>query len=173
MGGPHAAGTTLRVLEGETDDFIDRIRTHDQLRTLRDRLEDLREVEVLMARQMHLIRAYLTGNRHKRCAIEVRIRDTRYEIRRARAQRREAHTRLPGETAIHIRHERRTLLMPHHDKVKPRLVRDRLHQLQILLPRDAEDVLDTLRHQTLHHQFRRCTHITILHLTQKGAPGKT
>ena len=74
VGGPHATGTTLRVLEGETDDFIDRIRTHDQLRTLRDRLEDLRKVEILMAREMHLIRADLTGDRHERRTIEIRIR---------------------------------------------------------------------------------------------------
>ena len=165
VGGPHAAGSTLCVLEGETDDFIDRIRTHDQLRPLRDRLEDLREVEILMARQMHLVRADLTGDRHKRRTIEIRIRDTRHEIRRARTQRREAHACLTGETAIHICHERRTLLMPHHDEVEPRLIRDRLDQLQILLPRDAEDVLHPLRHQTLHHQFRRCTHNTLLHFT--------
>ena len=127
-----------------------------------------------MAREMHLIRADLTGDRHERRTIEIRIRHARHEIRRARSQRREAHARLPSESPVHIRHERCALLMPHHDEMEPRLVRDRLHKLQIFLPRDTEDVLHTLRHQTLHHHFRRCTHNALLHpASQKGAPGKT
>ena len=103
---------------------------------------------------MHSLRPDLTRNRNQRCAVTVGIGSSRDQIRCARSQSRKADTRLAGQPPVHIRHECRALLVPHDNDADRRLFK-RPHHIQILFPRNAENVLDAFIFQTFHQHLCR------------------
>jgi hypothetical protein len=74
------------------------------------------------------------------------------EIGRTWPQRGEAHPRFASQPAIHVRHERRALLMARHDEADGR-AEQRVEQIQVLLARHAEDVTDTFVFQAFDDEF--------------------
>ena len=54
----------FRVLESDANDFVYRIRSYDLFRSFGDRRKHVHEIQVLMACQMHALRADLARNRH-------------------------------------------------------------------------------------------------------------
>ena len=80
-----------RETERLSHDLGHRVRHGDARRPLRDRLEHPNNVDVLVRFQVHTLEPGLAGDRDERCAVELRIGDAGEEVRRSRAERREAH----------------------------------------------------------------------------------
>ena len=76
------------------------------------------------------------------------------EVRRARAERAEADAGAAGQAAVHVGHVGPALLVANGDEVDRGVV-ERLVEVERLLARDAEDVLDALGLEALHEQVRR------------------
>ena len=143
----------LRVLEGIADDFVDRISADNLAAALRHRLEQRHEVEILVRRDVHALRADLARDADERRAIHIRIGDARDEVCRARAERAEADACTPCQAAVHVGHERRALLVAHRDELDGRIA-ERLDDFEILFARDAEDVLDAFAFQAFDEDLR-------------------
>ena len=86
MGGTGLAA--LGVFEGEPADLRDRVRPHDDLRPLGYGAEHGREVEVLVARELHELAGDLPRDGDERRAVKERVGHTGDEVRRARPERR-------------------------------------------------------------------------------------
>ena len=76
------------------------------------------------------------------------------EVRRARPERAEADARALGEPPVHVGHVRPALLVADGDERDARALQ-RLVEVQRLLARDAEDVLDALGLEALDEEIRR------------------
>ena len=90
--------------------------------------------------EVDALESRLSGDRDERCAVELRIGDAGEEVRRSRAERREAHAGIRGEAAVHIRHERGGLLVPREDELDLLAAIERVVERERLLAGDAEDV---------------------------------
>ena len=64
---------TLCIFKSNPHNFIDRIRIHNLLAPLRDRCKQFHQIQILMRRQMHTLRSYLSGNRDQRRSVRVGI----------------------------------------------------------------------------------------------------
>ena len=134
----------LGVLEREPADLRDCVRPHDDLRALGYGAEHGREVEVLVARELHELTGDLPRDRDERRAVQKRVGHAGDEVRRARPERRQANTGAPGQAAVYVRHEGRALLVTRWDEANPRLL-DGEHKVEVLLAGYAEDNLDPFR----------------------------
>ena len=103
----------------------------------------LDDVDVLVGLLVHALEVALAGERDERRAVEERVGDRGDEVRRARAQRAEADAGAPGQAAVHVGHVGAALLVADGDE-RDRGVGERLVEVERLLARDAEDVLDAL-----------------------------
>ena len=151
-------GTRLlafRIFKGDPHDLADGIGVDDLLAPLRNRRKQLHKVQILMGGQVHSLRPDLTRDRNQRCAVTVGISSSRDQIRCARPKSRETDTCLAGQPSVHIRHECRALLVPHDNDPDRRLFQ-RPHHVQILFPRNAENILDAFVFQTFYKHFRCC-----------------
>ena len=121
---------------------------------LRHRLHDRDDVDVLVGLLVHALEVALAGQGDERRAVEEGVGDRGDQVRGARAERAEADAGALGEAAVHVRHVGPALLVSNGDEVD-RGVGERFVEIQGLLTRDTEDVLDPLDLQALHEQVRR------------------
>ncbi len=70
----------------------------------------------------------------------------------ARPQRGETHAGFSGQSAVHVGHEGRALLMPGHDEADGR-PDQRVEQIHVFLARHTEDVCHTFVLQALYDEF--------------------
>ena len=153
------------IFEGQTDDFRDALRTHDQLGALGNGLKELGQVKILMAGDVHPFRGHLTGDGHQRRAIGVRIRHAGDQIGCAGAEGCQTYACLAGQPAVYIRHEGCALLMPRGNEPDGRR-RQRLDYLQVFLTGNAKDDLHPFCCKAF-HQLLGNIHANFL-LTKEG-----
>ncbi len=158
LGGHHVLGQldvrgarllALGHLERLADDLRDDRGVRHARVPLRDRPHHAREVDVLVRLLVHPLEVALAGERHERRAVEVGVRHGGDEVERARAERAEADAGAAGEPAPHVRHVGPALLVAHGHELD-RGARQRVVQVERLLARDAEHVLDALGLEALH-----------------------
>ncbi len=106
-----------RQLEGLADDFGDVVRVAERPAPLGEGAVHLVHVHVLVALFMEPHAVRLAGDGDDGSAIEIGVRNARHQIRRAGAERREAHARFSGQAAVHVRHEGGALLVPRQNEV--------------------------------------------------------
>ena len=141
----------LRDLERLAHDLGDHARRVQPRVPLRDRLEHRDDVDVLVGLLVHPLEVGLPGERDERGAVEERVGDRRDEVRRARPERAEADARAARQAPVHVRHVGAALLVPDGHE-RDRRVLERLVEVQRLLARDAEHVLDALGLEALDEQ---------------------
>ena len=112
------------------------------------------QVDVLVRLLVHALQVALAGERHQRRAVQVGVGHRGGQVQRAGAERAQAHAGVAGQAAVGVGHVAAALLVADGDEVDRR-ARERLVQVQGLLTRDAEDVLDPLGLQALHEHVRR------------------
>ena len=112
-------------------------------------LNEIDDVNILMAFFMQPIRAGLTGDRHQGSFIQMRIGNAGQKIGRARSQRRQADGCPAGQPALDVAHEGRALLMARGDELQAAVQQD-VDEVEILLPGYAEDEGRSFIFQTLH-----------------------
>ena len=143
----------LGVLEGQTHDLAHRVGADDLLRALGDRLKHGRQVEILVAGELHPVGAHLSRDGHQRRTVQIGIGHTGDKVGRAGAEGGQADAGPAGQTAIDIGHKSRTLLVAHRDKADL-AVPDGKHQVKCFLARNAEHHIDALSFQTVHQHLR-------------------
>src|SRR5919201_1749393 len=131
----------LGDLERLANDLWDDRRVGQSRVPLRDRGEYLRNVDVLMRLFVHALEVALTGERDERGPVEEGVRDRRREVHRPWPERAQAYPGAAREAAVYVRDIAATLLVTHRDELD-RGVGERLVEIEGLLTRDAEDVLD-------------------------------
>jgi len=142
----------LRDLEGLAHHFRHDLGCDDLRAVLRDRLEHVHEIEDLVAFLVQARGGTLPRDRDDGRAVHVRVRNAGDEVGGARAERGHANARAPGEAAIHIRHERRALLVVAGDELD-RAAEQCIHHVDVLFTRNAEDVLHAFVLQALDQKF--------------------
>jgi hypothetical protein len=110
---------------------------------LRDRAHHALQIDVLMRLLVHALEVALAGECDERSAVEVSVRYRCHEVEGARTERAEADPGATGETSPHVGHVRAALLVPDWDEFDRR-ARQRLVQVERLLTRNPEDMLDAL-----------------------------
>ena len=101
------------------------------------------QVDVLVRLLVHPLEVALAGERHQRRAVQVGVGHRGHEVQRARPERAEADARVAGQAAVDVGHVGAALLVADRHEVDRR-ARQRLVEVERLLARDAEDVLDAL-----------------------------
>ena len=107
-----------------------------------------------MARQLHPVRADLSGDGDQRRTVQISICYTGNKVGRARAKGRQADTCTSGQTAIDICHKCRALLMAHRDE-PDMAVTDGEHQIERFLARNTKHYIDAFGLETIHKHLRR------------------
>ena len=118
-------------------------RLADLRRIFGDRLEQLHEVEDLVAFLVQPCGRPLSRNGHDGCTIHVGVGDAGNEVRRPRTQSRQANARTSGEPPVDVCHEGRALLMARGDETDG-AVEERIQHVDVLFAGHAEDVLNLL-----------------------------
>ena len=142
----------FRLLERLADYFRNDLRLADLNTVLGDRVEQVHQVQVLMALLVHPRRRGLASYSNHRCVIHIGIRHTGDEVGSAGAERREADSRLAGEAAVDVCHEGGALLVARCDEAHL-AVQQRIHHIDVFLSRDAEDVFHALVFETANEQL--------------------
>jgi hypothetical protein len=143
----------LGHLEGLAHDLGDDLGPPDLGRVLRDRLEHLHQIEVLVALLVHAAGVGLARDRDDRGAVHVGIGDAGHQIAGARPQGGEAHAGAAGQAAVDVRHEGGCLLVARQDELEI-AVEQRLHHVDVLFARDAVDGVDPLVLEATHQELR-------------------
>jgi hypothetical protein len=133
--GDHARGVQARVELGQRPQHVD-------------------DVDVLVRLLVHPLEVGLAGERHHRRAVEQRVGDAGDEVGRSRPEGAQADARAAGQATVHVGHVRPALLVANWDE-RDRGGVERRVEIQRLLSRDAEYVLDAFGLQALHEQIRR------------------
>ena len=144
----------LGVLEGEAADLGHRVRAHDHLAAFGDGREHGREVEVLVARELHLLTRDLARDGHERRAVEEGVGHAGHEVGGARPQGRETHAGVAREATEDVGHEGGALLVARGDEANVGVL-EREHEVEVLLARNAEDDPDPLCLETLYQYLGR------------------
>jgi hypothetical protein len=131
----------LRRLECLAHDLGDDFGRADLGRILGDRLEQVHQIEDLVALLVHPGRCALTGDRDNGGAIHVGVGDPRYQVGRARSKRRQAHPGPPRQPAVDVGHEGRALLVAGQNEAD-RAVDQGIKQIDVLLAWQPEDVFN-------------------------------
>ncbi len=129
--------------------------------------EHLLQVQHLMRLLVQADWSGLPGDGHQRRMIHVGIGDAGDQIGGAWSECGQTHAGTPGETAIDIRHERRALFMATGDELDGR-IEQCIHEIEVFLAGDTEDVLDAFVLQAFDEQF--CGSHEILKSTQDVLP---
>ena len=130
--------------EGLAHRLGDDLRVVDARVPLRHGLHHPHDVDVLVALLVHLREARLARQRDHRRAVEVGVGEAGDEVGRAGPERAEADARPAGQAAVGVGHERPALLVPDRQELDRLGVVERIVQVERLLARDPEDVLDAL-----------------------------
>ena len=108
---------------------------------LGNRRKEINQIEYLVAFLVQTCRRALARNGDDRSAVHVGVGDPRDQVGRTGTQRRHAHARAAGEAPVDVGHERRALLVMRGDEPDA-AVEKRIHDVDVLLARNTEDVLD-------------------------------
>ena len=146
----------LGVLEGVPEHRRNGPRVDDRRCILRDGPHQADHVDKLEAGLPVVAHRLLAGDGDERRADELGVGDARHQVRGARPERGKADARLAGEPAVGGGHERRRLLVARDNELDVRRA-ERLEEIEVLLARQAEDVLDALLFQLSDEQVR-CFH---------------
>lgn len=144
-----------RQPEGPPHHLRKRFRTLDARVPFRDRRQHPHDVDVLVAFLVDALEAGLAGNSHQRGAVELRIGDAGDEIGRPGAERGETDPGIAAETPVHVRHEGGALLVAGTHEADAGARSERVENVEDLLARHAEDVLDALVLEALDEQAGR------------------
>lgn len=101
----------------------------------------------------YAIAARLARDGDQRCPIELRISDPGNQVRGTWPQCRETHSWASAEPPVDVRHEGGTLFVPRGHKCDLFATRQGIHQVQVLFPWKAEDVLDSFVFKAPHEEF--------------------
>ena len=142
----------LGILECDPHDLVDGVRTDDLLAALGDGRKHLHQIQELVGGDVHPVGVHLTGDCNQRCAVAVGICHAGDQIGCARPQRGKTDTCLSRQSAIDIRHKCCALFVPCGDKLNGGIP-ERLHDVQILLSGNPEDIFHAFIFQTPHQQF--------------------
>jgi hypothetical protein len=112
-------------------------------RVLADRAKQLHQVEVLMALLVHAGGGGLARDGHYRRTVHVRVGHAGDQVGGARPQCGQAHARPAGQAPIDVGHEGRALLVPHGDEADA-AIQQRVHDIEVLLAGQPEDVFHSL-----------------------------
>ena len=145
----------LRDLERLADDLGDDPRVGQPGVPLRDRLEHRDDVDVLVGLLVHALEVALAGERDERRAVQERVGHRGDEVRRARARACRGRRRRAGSAGRTCRPCTRRPARGAPGRTSTLESLERLVEVQRLLARDAEDVLDPLGLQALHEQIGR------------------
>jgi hypothetical protein len=115
-----------------------------------------------MALFVHAGRRRLPGDGHQRRAIHIGVGHAGDQVGGAWSQSSQAHAGTAGEPAIHVGHEGRSLLVARGDETDAAL-RQRIHDVDVLFPRNAEDVVHALVFQAAYQELS-CVHARCLAL---------
>ena len=151
VGPGFCAWATLNALRTTSGMMCERVQPRVPLR---HRLHDRDDVDVLVRLLVHALEVALAGEGDERRAVEEGVGDRGDQVRGARAERAEADAGALGEAAVHVRHVGPALFMSNRNEVDTG-VGERLVEIERLLARDPEDVLDPFDLQALHEQVRR------------------
>ena len=141
----------LGQLERLADHLRHRAGRRHQRGPLGDRREHRHQVHALVRLLEAAVHADLRRQRDQRRGVGGRVGGAEQQVDRAGAERGRAHPGAAGQPAVDLGHERRALLVPG-QHVPDRGPGDGVHQPDVLLARDAEDVRDALVLQALDDQ---------------------
>ncbi len=110
---------------------------------LRGRAVHLHDVHHLVALLVTTRGLRLTGEDQQGCPVQVGVGHPGDEVRRPGAEGAQTHGRLAGQAAVHLGHERGSLLLPSQDGGERRPL-EREHDIGVLFAGDREDVCDPL-----------------------------
>jgi hypothetical protein len=96
----------------------------------------------------------LSGDHQHRHGAQLRVGGRGDQVGRPRTQRTQADASLAGQPAVGRCHEASGLFVACQDQADARGAQ-RFEKIEVLLARQPEDVVDTLLHERLDHQFRR------------------
>ena len=118
---------------------------------LRDGPEELDEIHGLVGFLVQAVQAGLRRDRDQRMRVEVRVRDPEHQVDRARPEGGEAYARTAGEGSVSVGHERGAALVPRGDE-PDRGGSERIDHVEVLLPRQAEDVAHPFVLEAFHEE---------------------
>ena len=144
-------------LERLAEHLRDRARRGNAVGPSGDGGEHRHQVDVLMRLLVLAVLAHLSRDRDQRGAVRRGVGDAQLHVDGTRTQRRRHHGRPPGDAAVHLGHERRTLFMAG-ENVADRRRGQRLDEADVLLTRQPENHRNTLVFQALDHQLGGCRH---------------
>ncbi len=147
--------------EGLADAARDIVRRGHLVRIFGDRPHHRDDVEDLEAALLRLLDRLLAGDHHHRHAAELSVSGRGDEIGRARPQCREAYAGLARMAAIGRGHETRALLVPRQDQLDCLRARQAVEEIQILLARNAENILDAFFLKTFDEQVGCFFHMPV------------
>ena len=110
------------------------------------------QIQHLMALLVHAGRRRLPGDGHQRRAVHVGVGHAGDQVGGAGPQGGQAHAGTAREPAVHVGHEGRALLVARGDEADAAL-RERIHDVDVLFARDAEDVVHALVFQAAHQEL--------------------
>ena len=116
------------------------------------RLEDPGEIQHLVRFLVQACGGGLPGDCYQRGMVHVGVGHPGQQIGCPGTQRGETDACLPGQAAVDIGHEGRTLFMAHGDKADGG-IQQGIHDVEVFLAGDTEDVLHPLVFQATHKQF--------------------
>ena len=148
-----AQGRLGALAEGVDNGFWNAVAVIDLDGVLGHGLHDTHIVQTLVGLDVAQAAAHIPAQGHQRIAVIGRGGQARDQIRDSRTRRDQADARRPGQQTVHARHEGGVLLMAAEDQLRAVVcqhIKNRIH----LGAGNAKDVLDPLRFQALHQQFR-------------------
>src|SRR5205814_6370368 len=97
----------------------------------------------------------LAGDGYQRRAVQLSVGDAGNQVGCAWTEGCKANARVGAQAAVHIGHEGGALLMTGRDEGDLGAVRQRVHEVEVFLARNAEDVADALVFEAADHQVGR------------------
>ena len=125
----------------------------DHVAPLGERAVDRDEVDDLMGLLEEPVEPGLCHQRDERMGVQLRVGDPEHEVERARTERRETDPRATGQRAVDVRHESGATFVARRDE-PDRRVGHGVDHVEVLLPRQAEHVLDALVLQARDQELR-------------------
>ena len=142
----------LRILESLAHNLVDNIGAANLGAVLGNRLEQIDQIEDLVAFLVQAFGRTLPGNTDNRSPVHVGIGKAGDQVGGTRPQRRKTDTGLAGEPPVDIGHERRTLLVTRGNKADG-TGEQSIHHGQVLLAGNTKDLGDALVFQALDKFF--------------------
>ena len=150
----HARLLGLGLLERLADHLGDGLGLEDLDAVLRDRPEEVDQVEVLVALLVQPGCGRLPGDGNHGGVIHVGVGHAGHQIGRPGPQRRQTDPRPAGQPAVHVGHEGCPLFVPGRDEAD-RAVEQDIENLDVLFAGQSKNGLHPLVFQTTNEQFGR------------------